>query len=160
MFCKDSRLMSIHWESEMLIMSMIRRGRAILALTILSTVPVSGQAQLKCRPADSTTASLIAQVKQWGATRDPERISQRDNIFHVPVVDPKTVTVVIDEKICAKVITGYNTLPHHPYAPARVYVLKLGSKGFLGYDPARKGGEFTAVHIFNTKFVRIGGWAG
>jgi hypothetical protein len=125
-------------------------------------VPANTEAQatLKCRPADDRTVSLIAQLKAWATTTDPETISERDNIFHVPVVDAKSLTVVTDEKLCAKVIAAYSAFPKLAYTPARLYVIKLGSKGYVGYDPDRKGGEFTAVHIFSTKFVRIGGWVG
>ena len=70
------------------------------------------------------------------------------------------MTVVTDEKLCAKIIAGYAALPKLAYTPARVYVIKLGSKGYAAYDPDKKGGEFTAIHIFSTKFVRIGGWVG
>lgn len=121
---------------------------------------VHAQAPLKCRPADATSAGIIAELKQWVTTTNPDYISQRDNIFHVPVVSVNSMTVVTDEKVCGKVIQAYGTFPTHPYVPTRLYVIKLGSKGYGGYDPDRKGGEFTAVHIFSTKFVRIGGWVG
>jgi hypothetical protein len=121
---------------------------------------IQAQSTLKCRAADDRTVSLIAQLKAWATTTDSERISQREDIFHVPVVDAKSLTVVTDEKLCAKIIAGYAAFPKLAYAPARVYVIRLGSKGYAAYDPDKKGGEFTAVHIFNTKCVRVGGWAG
>lgn len=139
-----------------------RISRVIVLILFIIGVPASTRAQpnLKCRAADDTTLGLIAELKAWAATTDPERISQRDNIFHVPVVDARSLSVVTDEKVCAKIIAGYSAFPKLAYTPTRVYVVKLGSKGYAAYDPEKIGGEFTAVHIFSTKFVRIGGWVG
>lgn len=135
-----------------------------ISLAALIAMPASATAvsaqTLKCRAADATSASIIAQLKQWVTTVQPERVSQRDNIFHVPVVSVNSITVVADERVCAKVIAAYATFPQQAYTPTRLYVIKMGSKGYLGYDPDRIGGEFTAVHIFSTKYVRIAGWVG
>jgi hypothetical protein len=135
---------------------------ATLVLLLVSTANgAEAQTIKKCRAADQTTASIIAQLKQWVSTKNPERMAQRDTIFHIPVVDPKTITLVTDETMCGKVITAYSKLSGGgAYTPARLYVFKHGSKGFVGYDPDRGIGEYGSVIIFNTKFVRIGGWAG
>ena len=131
---------------------------AVIAMPASATA-VSAQT-LQCRAADATSAGIIAELKQWVTTVNPERVSQRDNIFHVPVVSVNSITVVTDERVCAKVIAAYATFPQQAYTPTRLYVIKMGSKGYVGYDPDRIGGEFTAVHIFSTKYVRIGGWVG
>jgi hypothetical protein len=34
----------------------------------------------------------------------------------------------------------------------------MGNKNYVGYDPDKKGGEFTAVHVFDQKYARVGGW--
>ena len=116
---------------------------------------------LKCRPADQTSASIIAQLRQWVSTQDTATISLRDSVIHLPVVGPATITVVTDETICGKVIRAYTRFPTPlAYTPVNLYVIKIGSVGFVGYDPDKKGGEFTAVHIFNPQYVRIGGFVG
>jgi hypothetical protein len=130
-----------------------------LAVALLFNAEVAG-AQLKCRPADSITVQLVAQFQQWMNTTNPERIAQRDTLFHIPVVASTAITVVTDEKICAKMITAYSTTSRLPYTPTRLYVLKLGSKGYAGYDLGHGTGEFSSVSIFSTKYVWIGGWSG
>lgn len=118
----------------------------------------AARSTLKCRPADDTSLSIILQLKQWVTTQNPERISERDNIFHVPVVPANQITLVTNETICARVIRAYTE--YQGYTPARLYVIKMGSSGYAGYDPDKHGGEFTAVSIFDSSYVHIGGWSG
>ena len=136
------------------------RVRLVLgAAMITGWSAVAGAQSLKCRPADATSAGLVAELKRWATTTDPSRVSQRDTLFHVPVVSVSQITVVTDEKVCLKVIQGYSLNPV-PYTPTRLYVIKLGSKGYVGFDPDRKNGEFSVVHIFDSHYRHIGGWGG
>jgi len=91
-------------------------------------------------------------------TTNPKQIALRDDTFHVPVVSPNQIVLVTDENVCARMIRAYADYP--AYTPIKLYVIRMGSKGYVGYDPDRKGGEFTAVYIFDTNFVHIGGWVG
>jgi hypothetical protein len=143
-----------------MIINEIRRIQASALLLAILTLShgASGQTLKKCRAADTQSLALIRELQEWMTTTDPQKIASRDTVFHLPVVSSSQVVLVTDEKLCAKVVQAYAGYP--AYTPVNLYVVKLGSKGYVGYDPDRKGGEFTAVHIFNTKFVRIGGWAG
>src|SRR6266508_6031669 len=118
------------------------------ALVMLTTSPrASAQESLKCRAADQTSAGLITQLTNWVTTTDPERIADRDTLFHVPVVPVSQITLVTDEKICVKVIATYAALPGG-YTPPTVYVVKMGSKNYVGYDPTYKAGEYSIVFVF------------
>jgi hypothetical protein len=79
--------------------------------------------------------------------------------MHLPVVNAGQVTLVTDERICTKVVDAYTALPNG-YTPANLYVIKMGTKGYVSHDPSRKVGEFTVFFVFNTKYVRTGGWGG
>jgi hypothetical protein len=137
----------------------IRMAALILGLSMLPH-SLRSQAIPKCRPADATSARVISALTAWVTTTDPERISQRDNIFHVPVVPVSQITLVTDERICSKVAAAYASFPRFAYTPARLYVIKMGNKNYVGYDPDKRGGEFTAVHVFDQKYVSVGGWSG
>ena len=128
----------------------------------IAAVPPNAAAQTltKCRPADSYTEVLIGTLKADVSSTDPRVVFRRDSTYHIPVVSPSRITLVTDEKICAKIIQAYAALPNGAYTPARVYVIKLGSKGYAALDPDRKAGEFSIFHIFNTKYVDVGGWVG
>lgn len=117
------------------------------------------QGSLKCRPADATSANLIGQLQNWVTTTDPEDIAARDTIFHVPVVPVSQITAVTDEKVCTKIIQAYAAMPGG-YTPLSIYAIKMGSKYYVGYDPNRKAGEYSIVHIFDSKYAPIGGWTG
>jgi hypothetical protein len=126
----------------------------------LSLVGTTVNAQDKqCGPANDTSAALISDLKGWMATEDPNRVALRDRVFRIPVVAESQVSLVTDEQICRKVIDAYGKLPEFAYTPSRVYVIRIGESDFAGYDPDRKGGEFVAVHIFNSEYSHIGGWS-
>lgn len=135
----------------------IQTAALIVALVTISH-GVAAQTVKKCRPADAHSRGLIRELQGWVTTTDAQTIASRDTIFHIPVVSSSQIVLVTDEKVCAKVAAAY--LASAGYTPASLYVIKMGSKGYVGFDPDRKGGEFTAVLIFSTKFVRIGGWVG
>ena len=126
---------------------------------LLTVVPVSAQPTLKCRPADDTSENIIGDLKTWITTTDPERIAARDNIFKIPVVNLSQISVVTDERICGKVIQGYTTMTGG-YTPSSVYVIKMGTKYYATHDPARKAGQHSIVHIFDSRYQSIGGWTG
>lgn len=133
----------------------------ILSLVVfISSRSALAQTNLKCRAADSYSDMLIDALKWYVTTQDPATIAARDNYYHVPVVASSQISLVTDERICAKVVQAYASLPHGAYTPSRVYVIKMGSKYTVASDPDAKAGEFSIVHIFDSKYVAIGGWVG
>ena len=119
----------------------------------------NGQASAKCRAADGRSASMISDIKRYLAATDPKMIHNRDNVMHLPVVSSSQVSLVTDEKVCAKAVQAYGTVPN-AYTPTKLFVVKMGNKGYVTYDPDRKAGEFSVVFVFDTKYVRTGGWVG
>lgn len=119
----------------------------------------AAQTSLKCRAADDRSANTISELQRYVAATDVRTAFQRDSIMHLPAVASNQVSLVTDERVCAKVVQAYSTVPN-PYTPTRVYVVKIGSKGYVTYDPDRKAGEFSVFFVFNTKYVRTGGWVG
>ena len=139
----------------------IKHWRIVLFAIALSIfVTRSGaQTSLKCRPADDYSASMISNIQWYDTTTNAQAIYKRDSVMHLPVVNANQVSLVTDERICAKVIDAYTALPNG-YTPANLYVIKMGTKGYVAHDPSRKVGEFTVLFVFNTKYVRTGGWGG
>jgi hypothetical protein len=136
-----------------------RRSYFAVAFGFVVLAPLSSASGGTCRAADAKSASIISALKHWVTTQDPDRIRQRDSVFHVPVVPVNQITLVTDERTCAKVAQSFANLAVRPYVPASLYVIKMGTKYFAAYDPNRAGGEFTEVHILNSKLVVVGGWA-
>ena len=115
------------------------------------------QTNLKCRAANEHSANMISEITRYVTATDARTIFNRDSVMHLPVVSSSQISLVTDERICAKAVQAYIGLPT-PYTPPSLYVIKLGTKGYVTHDPDRKVGEFSVVFVFNTKFVRTGGW--
>ena len=118
------------------------------------------QATSKCRPADGQSAALIYELKRYVTSQDPKVIAARDNYYHVPVVSTSQITLVTDERLCLKAIQAYAAFPSGAYTPTRVYLIKMGTKNYVAFDPDVKAGEFSIVHVFDSKFLVVGGWVG
>jgi hypothetical protein len=112
-----------------------------------------------CRPADGASQSLINHLKQMMTTTDSAEIFARDNYFHVPVVSARQVRLATDAPTCERASAAYGP-PTESMTKPRVYVVKLGSKGFAVLDPEQLAGEYQTVKIFDRKWVSIGGWTG
>lgn len=134
------------------------RPRSLIAV-VLATVVARGAAAQRCRPVDNESARLIVELQDWMTTTDPERMADRDTLFKIPVVSPSQVVLVTDERICTKASDAYGPKAGST-EPARVYTIKLGTKGYAVYDPDQPAGEYRVVMILNTKFTQIGGWTG
>ena len=128
------------------------------AVSIIGT-KAAAQASLRCRPADNYSANMISNIQWYDTTTNAQAIYKRDSVMHLPVVNAGQVTLVTDERICTKVVDAYTALPNG-YTPANLYVIKMGTKGYVSHDPSRKVGEFTVFFVFNTKYVRTGGCGG
>jgi hypothetical protein len=121
---------------------------------------LAAQGNLKCRSADATSDRLIQGLKSDVVSTDPDVIRARDSVYHIPVVPASQISLVTDERVCAKVVQAYATLRYGPYTPTRVYVIKMGSKYTVAHDPDVREGEFSLVHIFDSKYSKVGGWIG
>jgi hypothetical protein len=117
-----------------------------------------------CLPADEKSALLITVLRNWVTTTDPQKIADRDQIFHIPVVPPPTIALVTDKTICAKGSKAYATRVKSPVA-GPVYVIQMGSGNSVWYlvhdpTPAPSGGEFNSFIVFDKRWNRYGGWSG
>lgn len=121
--------------------------------------PAPGQTVQRCRPADNSSARLIVELKAWMSATDPERVADRDTLYKIPVVNTSQITLVTDEAMCLKAANAYGAQPGSS-TPTRVYLIKLGSKGYAAYDPDQPAGEFRVVMILTTEFAVSGGWTG
>lgn len=119
----------------------------------------AAQGSLKCRAADNHSANMISDIKRYMSATDARTVFNRDSVMRLPLVSSSQVSLQTDERICAKLVQAYNTLPN-PYSPPSLYVVKLGNKGYVAHDPDRKVGEFSVIFVFSTKYVRTGGWGG
>ena len=131
---------------------------AVVATVTLSTA--SAQTVPKCRPADGQSAALIYELKRYVTSQDPKVINARDNYYHIPVVATSQISLVTDERLCQKAIQAYASFASGAYTPTQVYLIKLGTKNYVAHDPSVKAGEFSIVHVFDAKFILIGGWVG
>ena len=131
----------------------------LCGLMLASSVSRIDAQATKCRAADSLSANLINQLTLIATSTDSETVADRTTIYHVPALTASQITLVTDEKVCGKVIIAVAALPAKP-TPANLYVVKLGSKGYAAWDPAELAGEYRIVFIFDTKYVKVGGWTG
>ena len=126
---------------------------------ILATPAMDARAQsTECGATSDTTAALITDLKAWMNTENPNRVALRDRVFHIPVVAESEISIVTDRRTCSEIAKAYGRLPELAYTPSRVFVIRIGTE-YAGYDPDRKSGEFVEVHLFDSKYSRIGGWS-
>lgn len=131
----------------------------VFAAIVASSSALSAQT-VKCRPADASSARLIAELKLWMTTTDLQRQADRDTAYKIPVVSVSSIALVTDERVCGKLITSYAAIPGKNYTPTSLYVIGLGNKFFAVYDPADLAGDFRTVMIFDSRYVLTGGWTG
>jgi hypothetical protein len=129
------------------------------AATFAIAPQAAAQSVRRCRAADNTSERLIVEVKSRIAATDSEQAADRDTLFKIPVVDVDQISLVTDETTCLRAASAYGSQPGST-APTRVYVVKLGSKGYAVLDPDQPAGEYRIVMILSTKFAVIGGWTG
>lgn len=141
-------------------MQTYRRMMQLLAGAMILAAPgMSARAQgTECGAANDTSAALIADLKAWMNTENPDRVFLRDRVFHIPVVAASEISIVTDRETCSEIARSYGRLPEVAYAPSRLYVIRIGTE-YAGYDPGRRGGEPMEVHLFDSKYSRIGGWS-
>jgi hypothetical protein len=131
-----------------------------VALVVMNVASATAaQAAKKCRAADANSANLISQLTLMATATDSETVADRTSIYHLPVVSANQITIVTDEKVCTKVVQAVATLPAKR-SPVDLYVVKLGSKGFAARDPTEMAGEYRTIFIFDSHYVKIGGWTG
>ena len=126
---------------------------------IVASPAMNAQAQAaECGAANDTSSALITDLKVWMKTENPTKVALRDRVFRIPVVPESQISLVTDRQTCSEIVKAYGRLPEFAYTPSRVYVIRIGTE-YAGYDPDRKGGEFVAVHLFDSKYSHIGGWS-
>ncbi|HUF65997.1 MAG TPA: hypothetical protein VMM17_08470 [Gemmatimonadaceae bacterium] len=133
---------------------------AALGLALTIGMPEAGaQSTSKCRPADWRSDGIISHLKYRISATDPRDIRLRDSVYRIPVVPPNQITVVTDERICAKLVDAYSR-GASGWVPVNLYVIKLGDNHYAVMDPEHKAGGFSMVMIYDSKYVRVGGWTG
>jgi hypothetical protein len=125
---------------------------------LLGTTALHGQAS-KCLPADSTSAGLIADLRRIVTATDAWTVEGRDNIFHIPVVPPASITLVTDSKVCAKASSAYGPPPGSTVTP-QVYVIALGTAGYAVQRAIQPGDAHSTQKIFDRKWSKVGGRSG
>ena len=122
----------------------------------------SADAQSKCLSSNDASSSLINGLKRRMMTADPSDIADRDTLYHIPVVSADQISQVVlvsDEKTCDKALVAIIALGNFG-TPTRAYVVKLGTKGYAVWAPSTVEGAGQDVLVFDTKFVKIGGYGG
>jgi len=139
--------------------AILMRTLAAMVVAAFSATPAVAQSVQRCRAADNTSARLIEELKARITATDPEQVADRDTLFKIPVVNVNQISLVTDEATCLKAANAYGSQPGST-TPTRVYVVKLGSKGYAALDPDQPAGEFRVVMILSTKLAVTGGWTG
>lgn len=114
------------------------------------------QRRKKCR-ADSQVLLFLVELERFGAATDRETVARRTAVARLPVVGPNQIDFVEDERVCRRLAAAIGNLSKGP-PPSELYVANLGSKGFAAWDPTDPRGQYRTVHVFNNRYVRVGGW--
>jgi hypothetical protein len=129
-----------------------------LLLLFLSLGLPSAQAQV-CRPADSTSAGLIRELKRYASALSGDERIMRDTL-RLPFTSPAQVVLVTSESTCRKANTAYQTAVANSGGTGltgRVYLIKVGAERYAVLDPnynAGTPGAWTVV-IFDSRFKML-----
>jgi hypothetical protein len=133
----------------------------VTALAMLGSVQKAGYAQggamsSACRPADSTSASMVAWLTAVVTGTDSAAVEQRTQM-KLPKVAASQITYVTDENVCSKALSPYNansTMSGNGVSvppSGQLYVVKVGTV-YVARDPAKTAGEFVINVTLDSKF--------
>lgn len=127
----------------------------VVLLTALSAR--AGHAQ-SCKPADSRTASMLADFRRIADTTDASQIPLRTKL-KLPAVPAAQIFVVRDESTCARAQQAVDSLIHstnpnspHPMPARALYVIRIGDVTAVN-DPNGKAGEYAPLDLFDPAWV-------
>jgi len=124
---------------------------------MLVAMPVAGNAQAICHPADNLSANLIQQISGMLTTSDSLRIS-----LTVPVVASSQVILASDEATCGRalqvqdsVIAQSNSSYLPPYFSRSLYVIKVGTY-YASLDTNGNKAEWKSVYFWDDHWRFLG----
>ncbi|MFL5578719.1 MAG: hypothetical protein ACJ79S_22415 [Gemmatimonadaceae bacterium] len=117
-----------------------RIARLALVGAAFAAAPAGAQKTSACRPADATSAQLIASVSRYmqvppNSTVAPY-VAARDSLRLLPV-SPSALTVVTDIRVCQKLADAYAAKLNGAGSglSGSVYVVQAGPSRYVVLDP-------------------------
>jgi hypothetical protein len=125
---------------------------------VITQVQLRGQSV--CRPADSTSAILVAHLANYASATSGGEKTVRDSL-HLPLTQASQVKLVTQETVCKKARDAYaadRAGKGVGGSSGRVYVVAIGNNGYAIVDPAYNYAspmDWTIL-IVDKRFLRLG----
>ncbi len=136
----------------------MRRAKQLgagLALTIALAGPAEAQkaaSTYTCREADSKAVALVAALTGI-ATGTSSRYAATRSRMQLPQATASQVSLVLDNRICAKVGSAYNAVLDQPSTTSRsLYVVKVDTT-YFAQDPLQRTGDYTTSMVLSSSFA-------
>ena len=131
---------------------------AVLVTAAIASRPLKGQTV--CRPADSTSAILVAHLANYAAASSGGENTVRDSL-HLPLTQASQVKLVTQEAVCKKARATFaadRAGKGIGGSSGRVYVVAIGNTGYAIVDPAYHYGRPNdwTILIVDKNFLRLG----
>lgn len=127
-----------------------RLAKVGLSMLYLAGCTYPLMAQSVCRPADALSARTITRFQTLVTSTDSIEKASRDSL-KLAATTAGSVKLVTDSRTCQNALAAFNVSEQTPAASRLVYVIQIGK--FYGVeDPTLTGGEYRAIHIYNSKW--------
>ncbi len=127
---------------------------ACAALPLAGTSMVYGQTSSGCRSVDEESGRLLGFVRELVTTADSQSAGLRTKLGLV-AMDSLNITLITDNKVCAKAVQGMNNALQTPNLIRRVDVVRVGTD-FAVRDPDHPAGEWMPTMILDKKYAYKG----
>lgn len=107
---------------------------------VLGATSAHAQTSSSCLMANAHSQQLLSYVRELVSSADPGRVQIR-TALGLPAMDSTQVTLITNNRTCAKVAQGINTDAGTTGLARQLYVLSVGSY-YVAQDPGHPSGEW------------------
>lgn len=127
---------------------------AALAATLVAARSAGAQTTSGCRPSDDDALVLRSYLRELVTATAPDRVALRTDIG-LTAMDSTRVTLVTNDRVCAKVADAINAGLQTPNVARQLYVFDVG-KSFAAQDPDHPSGGYWPTMIVSARHKLIG----
>jgi hypothetical protein len=127
----------------------------LMGVSVITCAPALAQppaAVLSCRASDALATRTLQYLQGLVTTTDTMRRAMRDSL-KLSAKRTSDVSLVTDEKTCAKAVTALDSVFGAPSAQRQVYVYKFGTDYVVEDPTVGNDSEYRGLRIFDRTWV-------
>jgi hypothetical protein len=130
-------------------------GIGLIGLSALCPAQVRAQTS-GCLPSDGDAIMVRNDAREMIAPRFPRTTAVRDSVGFTSM-DTTKIVMVSDARTCTSIVAGINAHLGTPGRVRRIHVVKMGTQGYLAFEPAMVGSdprnEWTPTWVITRQFA-------